>query len=66
MRVRKRRVYDITNVLEGIGLFHKTAKNKVGWRPQRDIKDLNMFNEDPDEESRRLPNLSSEEDVLFF
>lgn len=31
MKVRKRRIYDVTNVLDGIGLFKKSAKNKVKW-----------------------------------
>ena len=30
--VPKRRIYDITNVLEGIGLIGKSSKNKVVWR----------------------------------
>ncbi len=30
--VQKRRIYDITNVLEGIGLIDKTSKNTVKWR----------------------------------
>lgn len=29
--VQKRRIYDITNVLEGIGLIQKEAKNHVSW-----------------------------------
>ena len=32
--VQKRRIYDITNVLEGIGLIEKTSKNTVRWRRQ--------------------------------
>lgn len=30
--VPKRRIYDITNVLEGIGLIDKSSKNKIVWR----------------------------------
>lgn len=29
--VQKRRIYDITNVLEGIGLLKKVSKNKIHW-----------------------------------
>lgn len=29
--VQKRRIYDITNVLEGIGLICKESKNKIRW-----------------------------------
>lgn len=29
---QKRRIYDITNVLEGIGLIEKRSKNSVVWR----------------------------------
>ncbi|XP_075247321.1 uncharacterized protein LOC142340558 [Convolutriloba macropyga] len=34
----KRRLYDITNVLEGIGLLEKVSKNKVQWTS----KDINF------------------------
>lgn len=30
--VQKRRIYDITNVLEGIGLLQKKAKNSIQWK----------------------------------
>lgn len=29
--VQKRRIYDITNVLEGVGLLEKTSKNNIKW-----------------------------------
>lgn len=32
LQVPKRRIYDITNVLEGIGLIEKKGKNQVVWR----------------------------------
>lgn len=31
LRVQKRRIYDITNVLEGIGLICKERKNNIRW-----------------------------------
>ena len=45
LQVQKRRIYDITNVLEGIGLIEKTIKNQICWR-QGDIDDLQLFNKD--------------------
>lgn len=32
LKVQKRRIYDITNVLEGIGLIEKTSKNHIRWK----------------------------------
>ncbi|PIA61844.1 hypothetical protein AQUCO_00200087v1 [Aquilegia coerulea] len=32
LEVQKRRIYDITNVLEGIGLIEKTLKNRISWK----------------------------------
>ncbi|KAE9456967.1 hypothetical protein C3L33_11142, partial [Rhododendron williamsianum] len=32
LAVQKRRIYDITNVLEGIGLIEKTTKNHIRWK----------------------------------
>jgi len=29
---QKRRIYDITNVLEGIGLIEKRTKNSIQWK----------------------------------
>ncbi|KAK1320188.1 Transcription factor E2FB [Acorus calamus] len=31
LNVQKRRIYDITNVLEGVGLIEKTLKNRICW-----------------------------------
>ena len=32
LEVQKRRIYDITNVLEGIGLIEKKGKNNIQWK----------------------------------
>jgi transcription factor E2F3 len=32
LNVSKRRIYDITNVLEGIDLIEKSKKNNVRWK----------------------------------
>ena len=42
LNVQKRRIYDITNVLEGIGLIEKTIKNKIRWKGG-EINDLEIF-----------------------
>lgn len=42
--VQKRRIYDITNVLEGIGLITKDCKNSVSW------------NDDPEVDLSRAPD----------
>ena len=47
LNVQKRRIYDITNVLEGIGLIVKEGKNNVAW------------NNDPANTLSRAPDLES-------
>lgn len=32
LAVQKRRIYDITNVLEGIGILEKKSKNNIQWK----------------------------------
>jgi transcription factor E2F3 len=31
LEVKKRRIYDITNVMEGVGLVEKRTKNRIQW-----------------------------------
>lgn len=35
LQVQKRRIYDITNVLEGIGILEKKSKNNIQWKGAR-------------------------------
>eukprot|EP00128_Syssomonas_multiformis_P009941 Colp12_sorted_trinity150504_noHs@10756 len=55
--VQKRRIYDITNVLEGIGLIEKKGKNNIQWKgtgPNAESDDL----------AERLQALQNEIDEL--
>ncbi|CAO2825171.1 unnamed protein product [Amaranthus hypochondriacus] len=68
--VQKRRIYDITNVLEGIGLIEKKLKNRIQWkgldvsRPgevdesvtslQADVENLSMEERRLDEQIREM------------
>ncbi|KAI3461260.1 hypothetical protein Pfo_017923 [Paulownia fortunei] len=70
LEVQKRRIYDITNVLEGIGLIEKKLKNRIQWkgvdvsRPgeadeslsglQEEIENLNMEERRLDERIREM------------
>ena len=36
-QVQKRRIYDITNVLEGIGLIEKNLKNRIQWKYEKSL-----------------------------
>jgi len=68
LKVKKRRIYDITNVLEGIGYIQKHAKNEISWikndvfLPQ--IKSLNRISTISTEIKKKqetLKNLENEE-----
>lgn len=54
--VQKRRIYDITNVLEGIGLIEKTIKNKIKWS-SIDINDLEIFRNEKRHEQTENPEM---------
>ncbi|KAL6048424.1 E2F transcription factor 3 [Balamuthia mandrillaris] len=49
--VQKRRIYDITNVLEGIGLIDKKSKNNIQWKGQGIVSE---------EESRLVERMEAE------
>lgn len=39
LKVQKRRIYDITNVLEGIGFIEKSGKNEIQWKGESNISE---------------------------
>ncbi|OQS07382.1 transcription factor [Thraustotheca clavata] len=63
--VQKRRIYDITNVLEGIGLIEKTSKNNIHWKGGAGVKqakasvDASKMSTDDDDSS------SASSSILF-
>jgi len=61
LKVQKRRIYDITNVLEGIGLIEKTSKNRIQWHGdmvtdeiQRILDNLRMENGMLDQKEKEI------------
>ncbi|GAB0098491.1 hypothetical protein DMENIID0001_142320 [Sergentomyia squamirostris] len=40
LKVQKRRIYDITNVLEGIGILEKKSKNNIQWKCGSSLTEL--------------------------
>ncbi|CAI6348918.1 unnamed protein product [Macrosiphum euphorbiae] len=44
--VQKRRIYDITNVLEGIGILEKKSKNNIQWNGNAFGSDKNNVQQD--------------------
>lgn len=58
LNVQKRRIYDITNVLEGIGYIEKLSKNKIKWVGQNEE---NNYKEEINELSSKMKELETEE-----
>ncbi|CAI0382734.1 unnamed protein product [Linum tenue] len=61
LEVQKRRIYDITNVLEGIGLIEKTSKNHIRWKGLSDGSGTQEFNCDVNILKAEVDSLRSEE-----
>ncbi|XP_022106684.1 transcription factor E2F5-like isoform X2 [Acanthaster planci] len=64
---QKRRIYDITNVLEGIGLIEKKSKNSIQWKgagPGCNTTEMSDRLEVLKEELREMEDIEAELDEL--
>jgi len=52
LKVKKRRIYDITNVLQGIGYIEKKGKNEISWT--KNYKSQNILNSNSNFNSHSL------------
>ncbi|RZF34453.1 hypothetical protein LSTR_LSTR013023 [Laodelphax striatellus] len=64
LEVQKRRIYDITNVLEGIGILEKKSKNNIQWKggqiPADSVNSLESTLTDLKNTERNLDKLISD------
>ncbi|XP_017700050.1 transcription factor E2FB-like [Phoenix dactylifera] len=63
LEVQKRRIYDITNVLEGIGLIEKKLKNRIRWKGVDDLRPGEL-DDDVSNLQAEVENLSLQERSL--
>jgi len=61
LQVPKRRIYDITNVLEGVGLIEKRSKNTVAWKGSEAILGASLDKDSKD----KMMSLRKEIEGIF-
>ena len=69
LKVKKRRIYDITNVLEGIGYIKKLGKNQIKWIKTDFLNEniiLNYNNEDSNKINKFLELKKENEKLDLF
>lgn len=64
LAVQKRRIYDITNVLEGIGILEKKSKNNIQWKCGNSLLMSERMN-DIKSENERLEQKENELNMLI-
>jgi len=60
LKVKKRRIYDITNVLQGIGYIEKNGKNEIVWKKNISNQKIDNTNDSPEEYKSNYDNLKNE------
>lgn len=60
LKVQKRRIYDITNVLEGVGLIEKCHKNMIKWKGTLSSRSSTQTNTEVSSSRRELRELQEE------
>jgi transcription factor E2F3 len=60
LKVKKRRIYDITNVLQGIGYIEKNGKNEIIWRKNITNPKIENTNETPEDYKSNYDDLKAE------
>jgi E2F/DP family winged-helix DNA-binding domain len=68
LQVPKRRLYEITNILEGVGMVEKRSKNTVAWKgtqaPFGSSTDDEVSKEKIDKLCQEITSMHGEEDLL--
>ncbi|CAB1440506.1 unnamed protein product [Pleuronectes platessa] len=64
LKIRKRRVYDITNILNGIKLIQKESANRIKWIGEIPIS--SFLSKNQQRFQKELENLQRVEDTGFF
>lgn len=60
LQVQKRRVYDITNVLEGVGLIEKCEKNRIRWKGTITLPENSQLERDLESQTETLSRAKEE------
>ena len=61
LQVQKRRIYDITNVLEGVGFIEKSGKSGVKWKGELGVAENLQLNETIAKYKRELKTAENKE-----
>ena len=72
LEVKKRRIYDITNVLQGIGYLQKSGKNEIIWtktinnkiKSKKKLVPQKKVNNNNNKQKMNLEKLKEEKDIL--